>query len=127
MACGAAFVWASARQKVRQALGRERLAKAEAEARHHLNELGHLSRVALVSEMGTSLAHELNQPLTAILSNANAAERYLARGTMNPEELREILADIARNGSRAGDVIRGIKQMVRKGGGVRRAVDVNEV
>ncbi|MES2570950.1 MAG: ATP-binding protein, partial [Verrucomicrobiota bacterium] len=127
MGCGAAFVWASAREKVREALGRERLARAEAEARHHLNELGHLSRVALVGEMATSLAHELNQPLTTIVTNANAAQRFLARGDMDPEELREMLADISADGLRAGEVIRGIKKMVRKDDAVRHALALNEL
>jgi PAS domain S-box-containing protein len=100
---------------------------AELEAAQQRAELGHLSRVALVGEMATSLAHELNQPLTAIVTNASAAQRFIARDDMDPAELREMLEDIAADGHRAGEVIRGIKGMVRKVESERRALDVNEV
>ncbi len=101
--------------------------QAEIEAVEQRAELGHLSRVALVGEMATSLAHELNQPLTAIVANAGAAQRFIARGEMDPDELRDLLADIAADGRRAGEVIRGIKGMVRKVEGDRRALNLNEV
>jgi signal transduction histidine kinase len=101
--------------------------QADDEARQQREELGHLSRVVLVGEMAASLAHELNQPLTAMVTNASAAQRFLARGEVNVEELRELLADIATDGRRAGEVIRGIKGMVRKVESERRAVDLNDV
>jgi two-component system sensor kinase FixL len=101
--------------------------QAELEAAQQRAELGHLARVALVGEMATSLAHELNQPLTAMVTNANAAQRFIARGDMDPGELRDLLADITADGHRAGDVIRGIKGMVRKVESERRALDMNEV
>lgn len=104
---------------------REKLAGAEVE--RHRAELGHLSRVALVGEMAASLAHELNQPLTAIVANAGAAQRFLARDEWKAAELREVLADIAADGHRAGEVIRGIKGMVRKVETKRTAVNINEV
>jgi PAS domain S-box-containing protein len=104
---------------------REKLAGAEVERQRA--ELGHLARVALVGEMATSLAHELNQPLTAIVANAGAAQRFLARDELKVDELRDVLTDIAADGRRAGDVIRGIKGMVRKVEGRRTAVDLNEV
>jgi PAS domain S-box-containing protein len=100
---------------------------AEVEAALQRAELGHLFRVALVGEMATSLAHELNQPLTAIVTNASAAQRFIARGDMDPGELRELLADIAADGHRAGEVIRGIKSMVRKVESERATHDMNEV
>ena len=127
MAFGAGLVLAAARGKIRRALVSERLTRAEAEARHHLNEAGHLSRVALVAEMATSLAHELNQPLTAIVTNASAAQRFLARSDLNRDELREVLDDISADGHRAGEVIRGIKGLVRKNEGVRLALDLDKV
>jgi len=77
--------------------------------------------------MGTSLAHELNQPLTAIVTSARAAQRFIERGDLDPGQLREMLADIAAEGRRAGEVIRGIKGMVRKVESERRALDLNEV
>ncbi len=101
--------------------------QAEADARERRNELNHLSRVALVGEMATSLAHELNQPLTAIITNAAAAQRSLGRGEVDLVELRETLTDIADDGRRAGEVIKGIKGMVRKVDGERHALDLNEV
>ena len=101
--------------------------EAEMEAVQQRNDLGHLWRVALMGEMATSLAHELNQPLTAIVSNASAAQRFLANGNMDPDELRDVLADISADGRRAGDVIRGIKGMVRKSEFKRSVIDGNEL
>jgi len=101
--------------------------QAELEAAEQREELGHLSRVALVGEMATSLAHELNQPLTAIVTNAGAAQRFIARGAMEAGELREMLADIIADGRRAGEVIRSIKGMVRRVESERRPLDVNEI
>lgn len=100
--------------------------QAELESAQQRVELGHLSRVALVGEMATSLAHELNQPLTAIVTNASAAQRFIARGDMSPDELQELLSDIMADGRRAGEVIRGIKGMVRKVESERRPLDLNE-
>jgi len=98
---------------------------ADAEAREQRAALGHLSRVALVGEMSTSLAHELNQPLTAIVTNASAAQRFLTHNPVDLDEVRETLADISEAGRRAGDVIRGIKGMVRNVKGETSPVDVN--
>ncbi len=75
----------------------------------------------------SSLAHELNQPLAAIVTNASAAQRFLARGELKPEDLRELLADIASDGHRASEVIRGIKGMALGSAGETRAVDLDEV
>jgi PAS domain S-box-containing protein len=99
--------------------------QAEAAAAREREELGHLSRVALVGEMAASLAHELNQPLTAMITNASAAQRFLACDNVDLQELREILTDIASDGHRASGVIRGIKDMVRKVEDNRAVVDVN--
>jgi two-component system sensor kinase FixL len=101
--------------------------QAEMEAARQRAELGHLSRVALVGEMATSLAHELNQPLTAIVTNARAAQRFIAHGDLNPLELSEILTDIGDDGHRASEVIRGIKGMVRRVESERHALDLNLV
>ena len=101
--------------------------RAELEAAQQREELGHLARVALVGEMAASLAHELNQPLTAIVTNAGAAQRFFARGDFNRKELQELLADINSDGKRAGEVIRGIKNMVRKVEGERHQLEINEV
>jgi two-component system, LuxR family, sensor kinase FixL len=90
-------------------------------------ELAHLGRVALMVEMATSLAHELNQPLTAIVTNAGAGQRFVDQGNVDTQELHELLLDIASDGERAGKIIRGIREMVRKGDAAREIVDVNQV
>jgi two-component system sensor kinase FixL len=77
--------------------------------------------------MATSLAHELNQPLTAIVTNARAAQRFIASGDLSPADLNEILADIGADGYRASEVIRGIKGMVRRGESECHALDLNLV
>lgn len=100
---------------------------AELDAQRHRTELAHLSRVALMGEMSASLAHELNQPLTGIVSNAGAGQRLIDAGHVTLSELRELLADISADGRRAGDVVRGIREMVRKGETVRQQTNVNDV
>src|SRR2546430_12636846 len=101
--------------------------EAEMEAQRHRAELAHLSRVALMSEMSTSLAHELNQPLSGIVSNAAAGQRFIDRGDVTLEELREILTDIVSDGRRAGEVVRGIRAMVKKEQMVRQRLNLNDV
>jgi PAS domain S-box-containing protein len=100
---------------------------AEAEALRQRDELSHLSRVALMGEMSASIAHELNQPLAGILSNAAAGQRFIDRGNVDQAEIRELLGDIIADGRRASDVVRGIRGMVKKGQVARRSVNLNEV
>jgi PAS domain S-box-containing protein len=100
---------------------------AEAEALRHREELGHLSRVAVMGELAASIAHELNQPLSGITSNASAGRRFIDRGDVDLRELHELLGDIMADGRRAGDVIRGIQSMVKKGVTARQRVDLNHV
>jgi two-component system, LuxR family, sensor kinase FixL len=78
---------------------------AELEAQAHRNEAAHLLRVASVGELSSALAHELRQPLTAILSNVQAAQLLLARENFDLQQLRDILADIVADDVRAGQVI----------------------
>src|SRR6266508_2445992 len=100
---------------------------AEAEALRQRDELSHLSRVALMGEMSASIAHELNQPLAGILSNAAAGLRFIDRGDVDLGEVRELLGDIVADGRRASDVVRGIRGMVKKEQVARRSVNLNEV
>jgi two-component system sensor kinase FixL len=93
----------------------------------HRQELAHLGRVALMGEMATSLAHELNQPLTAIVTNAAAGQRFVGRGDIDAREMQELLLDISLDGERACKIIRGIREMVRKGNTARAPVDMNQV
>ena len=100
---------------------------AEAEALRHREELGHLGRVAAMGELAASIAHELNQPLSGIVSNAAAGERFIDRGDVDLRELRDLLGDIIADGRRAGDVIRGIQSMVKKGIPTRQRVNLNDL
>lgn len=90
-------------------------ARAEMELREQRQELAHLSRVSTMSELAASLTHELNQPLTAILSNAQAAQRFLAAEPADLQEAQESLKDIVQDTNRAGDVIHRMRGLVKKG------------
>ncbi|GEN13228.1 His Kinase A (phospho-acceptor) domain-containing protein [Myxococcus fulvus] len=95
---------------------RQRLEKlAELEARRTLDQLAHMSRVAALGELAASLAHELNQPLAAILSNAQAARRLLSATPAELEELSEALGDIVSDGKRAGEVIHRMRVLIKRG------------
>jgi signal transduction histidine kinase len=87
---------------------------AELEAQRSREELSHFNRVSTMGELVGSLAHELNQPLAAILSNAQAARRFADSETPNLEELNSILADIVADDKRAGDVIRRLRLMLSR-------------
>jgi two-component system sensor kinase FixL len=91
------------------------------------DELAHLSRVAMLGELSGSLAHELNQPLTAILSNAQAAQRFLAQSPPRLDGLTEILSDIVKSDHRAGAVIQRIRSLLRKESAQRNSLDVNDI
>ncbi len=101
--------------------------RADRESALRRDELAHLSRVALLAELSGSLAHELNQPLTAILSNAQAAARFLGHSPPNLEEVRDSLANIVENDKRAGEVIRRLRAMLRKDRADHRRLDMNDV
>ncbi len=88
---------------------------ADIEARRRQAEIAHLSRVTMLGELSGAVAHELNQPLTAILSNAQAALRLLDREDRPLGEVREILSDIVDEDRRAGEVIRRLRVLLRKG------------
>ncbi len=92
----------------------ERLA-AERDLERTRREMERLGRVSMLGELVSALAHELNQPLTAILSNTQAARRFLAMESPDPHELREILDDIVADDKRAADVIQRLRRMLRKG------------
>ena len=85
------------------------------ELQRNRQELAHLTRVSTLGELAGSLAHELNQPLTAILSNAQAAQRFMAMEPIDLDEVREILRDLVEDNHRASEVIRRIRALVKKG------------
>ena len=101
--------------------------RTERELAEQRKQLTHLSRVARLSELSGSLAHELNQPLTAILSNAQAAQRFLAREPLDLCEIRNILQDIVAADKRAGDVIRGLRVLMKKGTDRYAPMDLNSI
>jgi signal transduction histidine kinase len=88
-------------------------------------ELAHTARVTMLGELTASLVHELNQPLAAILSNAQAAQRFLARKTPPLAEVREVLTDIIADDQRAGMIIQQLRDFGKKGSPARAPVDVN--
>jgi PAS domain S-box-containing protein len=88
--------------------------RTESELQLQREELAHLTRVSAMGELAASLAHELNQPLTAILSNAQAAQRFLSANVADLSEVREILTDIVQDNSRASEVIRRMRALVKK-------------
>jgi two-component system sensor kinase FixL len=85
------------------------------ELRRQREDLVHLTRVSTMGQLASSLAHELNQPLTAILSNVQAAQRFMTADPIDLAELREILNDIVQDDYRASEVIRRIRAVVKKG------------
>ncbi|MFL9892503.1 two-component system sensor histidine kinase NtrB [Paraburkholderia sp. RL17-381-BIF-C] len=91
------------------------------------NELAHLARVSSLGELAGSLAHELNQPLTAILSNAEAAQRLVNLGASKNAELREALQDIVADDCRASEVIQRIRTLVRNGNIEMKPLDLGTV
>ena len=100
---------------------------AQLEVERQRSELTHLSRVTMLGELSGSLAHELNQPLTAILANAQAAERFLAQEGADLDEVRAILADIVEEDKRAGEVIRRLRVLLKKGEVERQPLPLSEV
>jgi C4-dicarboxylate-specific signal transduction histidine kinase len=89
--------------------------------------MAHLSRVSTLGELSGSIAHELNLPLSAILCNAQAAQRMLANGQADLAEVREILDDIVTEDKRAGEVIHRLRQWLKKGEVQQHSVQINEV
>jgi signal transduction histidine kinase len=101
--------------------------RAEASAKRHLDEIAHMDRVAAMGELASSFAHELNQPLAAILSNAQAAERFLAVAPPDLAELRACLHDIIEDDRRAGEVIHRVRHLLRKEPAQLQTVDLNDL
>src|SRR5213080_87011 len=103
-------------------------ARKQAELDHERQniELVRVGRVAVMGELAASLAHEVNNPIGAIVANASAGGRLLAAGKIGTEEMAELLADIVADGRRAGEIVQGIRTMVRKGKARRSLVQIND-
>ena len=101
--------------------------EAEAEAVLRRREVEHLTRVSVLGELSGSIAHEINQPLTAILSNAQAALHLLAQKAPDLAEVRDALEDIVHEDNRAGEVIRRLRNLLKKGERTAESVKLNDL
>jgi C4-dicarboxylate-specific signal transduction histidine kinase len=112
-----------------EALHTENIERHQAqEALHQAQaDLAHVSRVTMMGELTASLAHEVKQPITAAVTNANTCARWLAGDTPNIEEARDAAIRSARDGTRAADIISRIRLLFEKGTLERERVDLNEV
>jgi signal transduction histidine kinase len=107
--------------------GSRRRRIAEAESRLHLSELAHMNRSAVAGDMSASIAHELNQPLGAILAHVGTAKLILRSASPNLQEVQDIIADIARDDLRASEIIKRLRTFLTKTANEWRDVDLNEV
>ena len=101
--------------------------RADEALRRTQGELAHVSRVTTMGELAASIAHEVNQPLGAIVGNADICLQWLKDERPNLQHLREALEDIASDGRRASDVIARIRSLVKKSEPQSVSLDVNEV
>jgi signal transduction histidine kinase len=107
---------------------RRRRRVAEMEAHHRMAELARMNRRSLAGELSASIAHEIAQPLGAILRNTEAAELILAASSpVDLSELKDIMADIGRDQRRASEVIRRLRNLLAKKSSETHEVDLNEV
>jgi C4-dicarboxylate-specific signal transduction histidine kinase len=97
------------------------------QARHHLATMAHMDRVAAMGQLTASFAHELHQPLGAILRNSEAAKMLLASGRPVQEELAEIVEDIRKDNKRAAEIIRRMRTLMRKRELNSEPLDLNDV
>ena len=116
-------VMASIGSQIGQFIERKR---AERALEHAEAELAHVARVTTLGELAASIAHEVNQPLAGVVSNASACLRWLGRDVPNLEEAREAATRIVRDGKRAGEVIARVRSLTRKAPTSREQLDVNQ-
>jgi len=100
--------------------------RAEIETRQRTSELAHMNRHATAGELSASIAHELNQPLGAILNNTEAAIAILESPSPNVEEIKRALADIKRDDQRASEIILQLRRLLKKSETDSRDIDLNE-
>ncbi|MET0119005.1 MAG: PhnD/SsuA/transferrin family substrate-binding protein [Sedimenticola sp.] len=101
--------------------------QAEEEARQHQMDLAHVARLSTMGEMASGIAHEINQPLTAIATNAHACIRMLEAGGEQNERIADVVEKIGSQAERAGEIIRQLRQFVRKEQPQLSAVNLNEL
>jgi len=101
--------------------------RAEEEARRQREQIDLLGRASLLGEMTASLAHELDQPLAAIIANAGAGVRFIEGGEIEPNDLREMFSDVGSAARRARDLIQSVRNAIKKGSSVRGQTSMNSV
>ncbi len=101
--------------------------RAQMESEQLRRELAHAGRVSMMGQLASALAHELNQPLGAILRNAEAAELFLQNKQPNLDEIREIISDIRRDDQRAGEVIDRLRSLLKRRDIESQPLSLNEV
>jgi len=116
-------------EKNRRAVVRETLERKRAEDKAHQHQaaLAHVARVSVMGELAGQLAHELNQPLSAIVSYAKGCTRRMQSGSGQPGEMVEVLDQISEQAVRASEILRRLREFVRKGEPRRERVQVNDV
>jgi PAS domain S-box-containing protein len=107
-------------ERVRAEEQRERLRQLEAD-------LAHINRISMLGELAASIAHEVNQPLSGVVSNGSACLRWLGGDVPNVEEAREAARRIVRDGKRAGEVIARIRALTKRAATPREKLDLNEI
>jgi signal transduction histidine kinase len=105
----------------------QRRHRAEIATRDTMSELAHMNRLATAGELSASIAHEVNQPLTGIVTKANAALRWLSADKPDLERAKAALTHIVNAGHRAGSIIGGIRSMLRKDTETRSPIDINKL
>jgi signal transduction histidine kinase len=123
----AALIVALLFQRRRRREAEAALRQAETAARRQLSQIAHLDRVAGMGQLASSITHEVTQPLTAILANAQAAKRLLERAGPELEDLRSCLDDIVNDDKRASDVIRRTWQLLKRTEIVSMPLAVNDL
>ena len=103
------------------------LKSAESDAELQRRQVTHLMRQSMLAELSGTIAHELSQPLTAILSNAEAAQDLLNRKDMDLDQVRDILKDIVEDDTRAGEVINRLRRLLRKGESKAEPINLNQL
>lgn len=89
--------------------------------------LAHLTRVGMIGKLSSALAHELNQPLTAIMSNAQAAQRIMTKSPLDTNELKSAISDIIQDDARAGEIIRHLRGLLKNNADFLEELDLNAI
>jgi two-component system, LuxR family, sensor kinase FixL len=130
ISCQGRLEWGADNQPLRLlgvSLDITRRKQAELEAMAHRNEAAHLLRVASLGQLSSAMAHELKQPLTAILTNAQTAQLLLARDDIDLQQVRDILSEIVADDERAGAVIDRLHILMKRGVPQPQQLDANQL